>query len=110
MSTDVIKLSNEHHQNLACSTIKEPDQQTAENNAKIDKLMSHCVVCNEPFEEGDLLQAFLACPDDPKGSWTKLVTVDSEFQNRHAANKDKVKRKHGRCHVKEILAESNEGT
>ena len=56
--------------------------------------MSACVVCNKKFREGDLMQAFLACPEDPNGSWALIVTVDADYQNRAS---DKIKRKHKDC-------------
>jgi hypothetical protein len=60
---------------------------------------SKCVICNKEFVEGDLLQAFLRNPEDPAGSWTKPVEVDSEYQIRHARNQDKIQRKHHSCEV-----------
>lgn len=60
---------------------------------------SKCVVCGEEFKEGDILQAFLMSPDDPKGSWTTPVKVDVEFQARHERNGNNIKRKHEGCCV-----------
>jgi len=59
--------------------------------------MSSCIVCGKKFKEGDYLQAFLRCPEDPNGSWTEPVLVDSEYQTRANAICDKIKRKHKEC-------------
>ena len=57
-------------------------------------MASKCVLCGEEFKEGDMLEAFLRSPDDPKGSWTTPVYVDAEFQARVESNKDKIMRRH----------------
>lgn len=66
--------------------------------------ISCCVVCGEAFKEGDKLQAFLRCPEDPLGSWTKPYLVDKDYQKRSEENKakgnvDRVRRKHKDCQV-----------
>jgi hypothetical protein len=59
--------------------------------------ISCCVYCNEPFKEGDSLQAFLRCPEDPDGSWAEPVVVDKEYQARSDKVRDKIRRKHYEC-------------
>jgi len=61
--------------------------------------MSKCIVCNQDFKVGDYLQAFLRCPDDPKGSWTKPALVNENYQKRSLLNKDSIKRKHINCNT-----------
>lgn len=56
-----------------------------------------CIVCNQPFKPGDRLQAFLRCPEEPDGSWTNAVEVDSGFQDRVKQVGGAVKRKHEGC-------------
>ena len=58
---------------------------------------SKCIVCGSPFKKDDKLQAFLRCPDNPDGSWTTPVVVDSGFQSRFVAMNDSIKRKHEGC-------------
>ena len=60
-------------------------------------MISKCIVCDEPFKEGDYLQAFLRCPEDPEGSWTLPALVDKEYQTRAKINIDKIKRNHKDC-------------
>lgn len=64
--------------------------------------LSRCIVCNIPFKKGDTLQAFIGCPEDINGSWTKSVIVDEDYQKRSSLNQDKIKRKHATCmsHIK----------
>lgn len=59
--------------------------------------MSKCIVCKKLFVEGDMLQAFLRCPEDYDGSWTKPIKVDIGYQERSTRNNDKIKRKHLDC-------------
>lgn len=58
---------------------------------------SFCIVCDKPFQQGDFLQAFLRCPEEPLGSWTTPALVDKLYQTRAAKNKDNIKRKHRDC-------------
>lgn len=58
---------------------------------------SKCVVCGITFKEGDMVQCFLRSPDNPNGSWTKPVKVDTQFQARIARNNDKLSRRHSHC-------------
>ena len=65
-------------------------------------MTDRCMVCRKPFKTGDLLQAFLRCPEEPQGSWTDPAVVDSEYQERAAKHKaagsgDNAKRKHFNC-------------
>lgn len=60
-------------------------------------VVAACIVCGKPFEVGDTISAFLRCPEDPRGSWTGPYPVDAGFQERHARNADKIKRRHGEC-------------
>ncbi len=62
-------------------------------------MTSKCIVCREAFKEGDKVQAFLRCPDDPEGSWTRPIGVDAGFQARSKIVNDNIKRKHGSCEV-----------
>jgi len=66
-------------------------------NLDTGKPLSFCIVCGQPFKEGDMLQAFLRCPDDLNGSWTLPALVDKEYQKRSAINKDNIRRKHSNC-------------
>lgn len=59
--------------------------------------MDKCTICKKAFKEGDMLHAFLRCPDDPAGSWTRPIRVDANFQQRCAMNKDGITRKHVDC-------------
>ena len=59
--------------------------------------ISRCCICNKPFKTGEYLQAFLRCPEDPKGSWTDPAMVDAEYQQRSQKVIDKIKRKHVEC-------------
>lgn len=63
--------------------------------------MIKCTVCNIAFKEGDQMQAFLRCPDDPEGNWTTPVDVDASFQKRAAESNLKpeleCRRKHSHC-------------
>ena len=59
--------------------------------------MSRCIVCHREFKEGEYLQAFLRCTEDPSGSWTDSFRVDADYQNRAQCNNDKIKRKHETC-------------
>jgi len=54
-------------------------------------MKSKCAVCGKEFKECDQLQAFLRCPEYPKGSWTWPVTVDAKFQERFERNSDNIK-------------------
>lgn len=58
---------------------------------------SKCIVCRIAFIEGDELQAFLKCPEDPSGSWTTPILVDANYQKRSQVNNDSIKRKHLSC-------------
>ncbi|MCK5613715.1 hypothetical protein KAR91_68255 [Candidatus Pacearchaeota archaeon] len=58
---------------------------------------SKCIVCNKAFKEGDMLQAFLRCPEDPDGSWTAPIGVDRGYQERSERNNDTIRRKHLAC-------------
>ena len=62
-----------------------------------ERTESSCILCDIPFVSGDMLQAFLRCPEEPGGSWTLPVRIDSEYQDRHCVNNDKIKRKHAHC-------------
>lgn len=63
-----------------------------------DKRMACCVKCNQPFKPEDYFQVFLRSPDDEKGSWTKPIFVDYEFQNRVSHNGGLwIPRAHPRC-------------
>jgi len=59
--------------------------------------LSYCICCAKPFKEGELLQAFLRCPEDPNGSWTAPVEVDKDYQARSVKCMDKILRKHYEC-------------
>jgi len=59
--------------------------------------MSKCIVCKKVFIEGELLQAFLRCPEDPNGSWTAPIKVDNGYQERSERNNDTIRRKHLDC-------------
>lgn len=60
---------------------------------------ARCMVCKRVLKTGERMQAFLRCPNDPSGSWTKPVVVDPGFQERHMGNRDGIKRKHAGCEV-----------
>lgn len=67
---------------------------------KLEKLegVAICAVCECELKAGESMQAFLRCPEDPKGSWTKAVVVDADFKNRireHGIGG--MKRKHETC-------------
>ncbi len=68
---------------------------------------SCCVKCGDPFEPGDTLQAFLRSPEDKKGSWTRPISVDAEFQARHRGNNDEVTRAHVQC-LRELSSQPEE--
>ena len=59
--------------------------------------LSCCVYCTKPFKEGDLLQTFLRCPEEPNGSWTDPAEVDKDYQTRSVKVMDKISRKHFEC-------------
>jgi hypothetical protein len=68
---------------------------------------SCCVKCGDPFKPGDTLQAFLRSPEDKKGSWTRPISVDAEFQARHRRNNDEVTRAHVQC-LRELSSQPEE--